>query len=150
MLTKPAISGPKHGLCTHVRGRLAAFRRTHAWIPCKILRRAIHRLESANSVIKLAVFWDSPRNETFAKPNWRLMTRNGYPTLARMLALRFKFLKIYAHGTGLVQRPALAKAHGSVPVDLNVLSLLAFGHGLVSRHRRTHPFLLHGATGGLV
>ena len=37
----------------------------------------IHRFDSANSVITCAVFLAKPLNRTFAKPNRRLVTRNG-------------------------------------------------------------------------
>ena len=50
-------------------------------------RRTIHKFDSANSVITCAVFFAKPRNRTFTRPNWRLITRNGCSTLARMLAL---------------------------------------------------------------
>ena len=49
-------------------------------------RRAIHRLDSANSVTICAVFFFRPRYRTLVNPNWRLSTRNGCSTLARMLA----------------------------------------------------------------
>jgi hypothetical protein len=50
-------------------------------------RRAIHRLDSANSVSSCAVFFYKPLKRTFTKPNCRLITRNGCSTFARMLAL---------------------------------------------------------------
>jgi hypothetical protein len=62
-----------------LRGRTAAIA-----INC---RRAIHRFESANSVTTCAVFLANPRKRTFARRNWRLMTRNGCSTFARTLAL---------------------------------------------------------------
>lgn len=63
----------------------AAFGRT-ACMAINCLR-AIHRFDSANSVSTWAVFFCSPRNRTFSSPNWRLITRNGCSTFARMLAL---------------------------------------------------------------
>lgn len=68
----------------------AVFRRTAAADVINCLR-AIHRFDSANSVSRWAVFFCSPRKRTFTKPNWRLSTRNGCSTLARMLALACSF-----------------------------------------------------------
>lgn len=41
-----------------------------------------------------SVFFFSPRSRTFMKPNWRLITRNGCSTLARMPALSFSIWSI--------------------------------------------------------
>lgn len=49
----------------------AAFGRTTPVIAINCFR-AVHRFESANSVATRAVFFSSPRNLTFTKPNWRL------------------------------------------------------------------------------
>jgi len=79
------------------RARYAAFLAPHAvcgrTTPAIAINffRAIHRFDNAKSVTTCAVFFSNPRKRTFAKPNWRLMTRNGCSTFARTLALPCSF-----------------------------------------------------------